>query len=271
MNILIIGSEGLIGKNLKYFLKEKNYKVYDFDIKNGEDYNLKTKTGRKNLEKIINNIDYVFFLAFDVGGSKYLNNINNINYIENNLSIMRNVFEIIKNKKFMFASSQMQNMYNIYGTLKRLGEHYTNNYNQINVRFWNIYGKEKYNNKSHVITDIIYSAKKYNVINLLTNGNETRQFLYTDDCSNALYKIMINHDEILKQKNIIDVSNFEWTSIYDVSKIVSNIYNCKINITENMDNLQTLKNEPDKFILKYWKPTITLEEGIKKLINMDET
>ena len=54
--------------------------------------------------------------------------------------------------------------------------------------------KEDYGEKSHVITDLIYKAKNFNKIKLLTNGLEKRQFLFVDECSEALYTIMINHD-----------------------------------------------------------------------------
>ena len=90
MNVLILGSYGLIGKNLSNFLKNKKYNTIDFDIKMGNDYDLRTTKGKDKLESIIQNIDYVFFLAYDVGGSKYLQNINNISeYIENNINFTK--------------------------------------------------------------------------------------------------------------------------------------------------------------------------------------
>ena len=269
-NILILGSSGVIGLALTNFLKKRKYNVIEFDIKIHISHDLRTELGRNTLKKIINdrNVDYIFFLAFDVGGSKYLNNINKEIYIENNLLIMKNVFSEIKRIPFVFASSQMENMYNSYGTLKRLGEHYTNAYKQINVRFWNVYGNEDYDQKSHVITDIIYKAQNNGKINLLTNGKEKRQFLHADDCSIGLYTIMINHNDILKDKNIIHLTNFKWTTIYEVAEIVSKKYNCLIEFPETKnDTLQTLINEPNDYFLKYWKPTISLEDGINKLIN----
>ena len=272
-NILIIGSRGVIGRNLYNYLRQEGmpkYLIYEFDVQIDKTQDLRTEIDIKNLKDIINNknINYVFFLAFDVGGSKYLKNIIEDIYIEDNLLIMKNVFSEIKNIPFIFASSQMENMYNSYGTLKRLGEHYTNHYNQINVRFWNVYGKEHYDEKSHVITDIIYKAKHNNKITLLTNGKEERQFLHSDDCSIGLHTIMICHKEILKETNIIHLTNFKWTSILQVAQIVAKKYNCLIEYPEDkVDTLQIKQNQPSRYFLKYWKPTISLEEGINKLIN----
>ena len=57
------------------------------------------------------------------------------------------------------------------------------------VKFWNVYGIEKQIEKSHVITDFVLMALKKK-INMLTNGKESREFLYADDCSKGLYVIM---------------------------------------------------------------------------------
>ena len=97
----------------------------------------------KNIKKS----DFVFFLAFDVGGSRYLKKYQRTyDFLINNLLIMSNVFRLLKkyNKKFIFASSQMSNMdFSPYGTLKRLGEDVTKSLNCLYVKFWNVYGIEK--------------------------------------------------------------------------------------------------------------------------------
>ena len=267
-NILILGSSGLIGKNLCKFLKQKKHTVIQFDLDMGNNYDLSSKEGKKTLENIIQsqNIDYIYFLAFDVGGSKYLQGINIPNYIQNNIAIMENVFSVIGNIPFVFASTQMENIYHPYGTLKRLGEHYTTHFNQISVRFWNVYGKESFGLKSHVITDIIYKAKTDNKITLLTNGNEERQFLHTSDCSEGLYKIMLNHHKIIKDTNIIHLTSYKWVKIIDIARIIANIYKCEIDYPEDNDKLQNIKNEPNNYFQKFWKPKISLLEGIKKCI-----
>tara|TARA_A100001015_G_scaffold321162_1_gene450510 strand:+ start:5916 stop:6719 length:804 start_codon:yes stop_codon:yes gene_type:complete len=267
MNILILGSSGVIGKNLTKFLKNKGYNVIEFDIKMGEIYDLRKVESINLLKMKIQEADYVFFLAFDVGGSKYLENINVLKYIDNNMSIMKNVFECINNKPFIFASTQMENMYCSYGALKRVGEMYTKSLNGVSVRFWNVYDKEDYDEKSHVITDFIYKAKNYGFIELMTNGEESRQFLHADDCSEGLFTIMNNHNELKNRDIALHLTNHIWSSILEVAEIIGKIYNCKILINKNkVDTLQTLHNEPDTFLSKYWSPSISLEDGIKSLL-----
>ena len=160
--ILILGSDGQIGGHLIDFFKDKKkYQILKFDIVSGKSFDLRNFNNKK-LENNIKKSDFIFFLAFDVGGSRYLKKYQKTyNFLINNLLIMSNVFRLLKkhNKKFIFASSQMSNMdFSPYGTLKRLGEDITKSLNCLYVKFWNVYGIEKQIEKSHVITDFILMA-----------------------------------------------------------------------------------------------------------------
>ena len=199
--ILILGSEGQIGSHLLDFLKKKRvYEIIKFDLILGSSFDLRNFNNKK-LEKNIKKSDFVFFLAFDVGGSRYLKKYQkSYNFLINNLLILSNVFRLLKkyDKKFVFASSQMSNMdFSPYGTLKRLGEDVTKSLNSIYVKFWNVYGIEKDTNKSHVITDFILMALNKKKIKMLTSGKESREFLFADDCSEGLFRIMKNFNFFL--------------------------------------------------------------------------
>ena len=104
MKLLILGSSGVIGKSLTTYLRDKDYECIEWDIKNSIDQDLRKEN---NLENIITYIDIIIFLAFDVGGSKY--QINNIDYINNNVDILRNTFNTVyrHKKKIIYISSQM--------------------------------------------------------------------------------------------------------------------------------------------------------------------
>jgi len=252
MKVLVLGSEGVVGKSLVKWLKINGHDVESFDIKLNDSQDL-----TKNIYTW--DVDFIFFMAYDVGVSKYIANTAN-DFIDNNLKLMMNTFKSIENSNvpFIFASSQMQNMYNPYGTLKRIGEHYTNNLNGISVRFWNIYGPEEINNKSHVIPDFIHQFKTSNKIKILTDGTAESQFLYTDDCAKCLISMMNNFEKI--DKKSVDISSFEWVSIYNLAKMISP----NIEISDVKSDLQS-KNEPDTYILKFWKPETSLTEGLRIL------
>jgi len=200
--ILILGSSGQIGSALSEFLK-KNYQILYFDIVNSNKQDLRI-SNNKSFKKLIKKCDFVFFLAFDVGGSRYLQKYQDtFCFLDNNIKIINNVFENISKykKKFIFASSQMSNMnFSNYGILKAIGEKYTEVLGGIIIKFWNVYGIEKDLKKSHVITDFILQAKKNKKINMLTNGKERRDFLYVDDCCRGLELIMKNYKNIKKKK-----------------------------------------------------------------------
>ena len=139
--ILILGSSGQIGGHLvDFFRKYKKYRIINFDIQEGSSFDLRNLNNKK-IKYYIKKSDFIFFLAFDVGGSRYLKKYqHSYNFLINNMLIMNNVFKLIKenNKKFIFASSQMSNMdFSPYGTLKRLGESLTKSLNGLYVKFWN--------------------------------------------------------------------------------------------------------------------------------------
>ena len=270
MKHLILGSEGQIGGHLKEYLIQKNEKYYEFDIirKNDEDLRI---PNNPLLIEYLSNVDMVHFLAFDVGGSLYMKKYQDTyDFISNNIKIMNNTFDLLKKYEtpFIFASSQMSNMiYSTYGLLKAIGERYTKALNGICIKFWNVYGYEKDPEKNHVITDFINMAKNENKIRMRTNGQEERQFLYADDCSECLLKIAKSYDEIDREK-LLHITSFKWTKILEVGNIISKKFgNCPIIPNEEEDMVQKdARNKPDEYILTFWKPRTSLEDGISKVI-----
>jgi len=166
--ILILGSEGQIGNHLKEYLIKKNFIVSKFDIVRSEKEDLRLNYNKQLVLKV-KKADFIFFLAFDVGGTKYLNKYQNTyEFISNNIKIMENTFGIIKmfKKQFVFASSQMSNMnHSSYGLLKNLGEKYTHTLGGIVVKLWNVYGIEKDLKKSKKTLDIA-SGKNTRIIDI---------------------------------------------------------------------------------------------------------
>ncbi len=271
--ILILGSRGQIGAHLKSYL-DKRYLVKGIDIVNSNKEDLRDD---KNLliTKLIRNSDFIFFLAFDVGGSKYLNNYQySYQFLMNNIRIMKNVFHLLKKnkKKFIFATSQMSNMtHSTYGILKKIGEYLTESLGGLNVRFWNIYGAEEDKEKFHVISDFITKGLKSKDVKMRTNGKEVRDFLYTEDCCSALELIMKKY-RFFKKRKIIDLNSGKNTSIRDVAKIISNLFlknqNRKVKFlpSRQKDNVQrNKKNKSDGYFFKFWKPKYTIELGIEKV------
>ena len=276
-NILILGSEGQIGGHLQDYLKvKKKYNVIKFDLILGKKFDLRNFNNYL-LEKQIKKSDFVFFLAFDVGGSRYLKRYQTTyNFLINNLLILSNVFRLLKKhkKKFVFASSQMSNMdFSPYGTLKRLGEDVTKSLNAVYVKFWNVYGIEQDLMKSHVITDFVLKGLKKKQIKMLTSGSESREFLYADDCSEALGIIMNKFNFFAKKRRELHLTTGKRIKIINIAKIIQKLFlkrNIKIKIkpAKKIDDLQNNRNNvPNKYFFKFWKPKYKIEKGIEKIID----
>jgi nucleoside-diphosphate-sugar epimerase len=134
----------------------------------------------------------------------------------------------------------------------------------IYVRLWNVYGYEKVDKRSHVITDFIEMALKDGEIKMLTEGKETRQFLYVEDCCEALFTLSELYNTIPRNEEL-HVSSYVWTSIEDIARIISALCGCSYILGELMDNVQmSIQEEPN--MMAYWKPKTTISEGIKCII-----
>ena len=276
MKITILGSSGQIGTYLTEYLLTKGHEVIEFDVVKNPKHDL-TVIPNEYLDNAIKESDFVFFLAFDVGGSRYLKKYQNtFQFINNNTRLMANVFGFLKkyNKRFIFASSQMRNMsYSPYGVLKNVGELYTKSLNGLIVKFWNVYGIEKDHDKAHVITDFIRKGFETGVIDMLTDGQEEREFLYAEDCCEALEVIMENYNDFTPEDNL-HITSFHSTKIIDIASIICGQFNLirkydvKVQPSSEIDAVQMDKrNKPDTYLTKWWIPKTSIEMGIEKVFN----
>jgi nucleoside-diphosphate-sugar epimerase len=274
MKITILGSSGQIGAYLTEYFRNKGHQVHEFDAVNGKDQDM-TLIPNPELERVIEDSDFVFFLAFDVGGSRYLKKYQHtFQFIDNNIRLMANAFGLLKkyNKRFIFASSQMSNMsYSPYGVLKNVGELYTKSLKGLIVKFWNVYGIERDHEKSHAITDFIRKGFETGIIDMLTDGQEEREFLYAEDCCDALETIMENYDDFTSEDNL-HITSFHSTKIIDVASMILGQFNLigkydvKLQPSTEKDIVQMDKrNKPDTYLLKWWTPKTTIEQGIAKV------
>ena len=276
MIISVLGSSGQIGAYLTEYLRGKGHEVIEIDKNLGPQHNL-TAIPNEFVEIQIKRSDFVFVLAFDVGGSRYLKKYQHtFDFVNNNTRMMANVFTMLEKhkKRFVFASSQMSNMsYSPYGVLKRVGELYTATLKGLTVKFWNVYGIEKDMDKAHVITDFIRKGFEEKEFEMLTDGTEERQFLYAEDCCEALEAVMENYTDF-KPEDPLHITSFRSETIREVANIIQGcfamegMYDVKINSGLAKDSVQMDKrNEADTFILDWWVPKTTIDNGIRQVFN----
>ena len=275
MKIAILGSSGQIGSYLTEYLRKKNHEVFEFDIVNGEHQDM-THIPNSYLRNAIMNCDFVFFLSFDVGGSHYLKKYQHtFNFIDNNARMMVNVFGLIEQyeKPFVFASSQMSSMsYSPYGVLKRVGELYTKSLQGLIVKFWNVYGIERDMEKAHVITDFIHKGFKTGKIDMMTDGKEQREFLYAEDCCEAMETILQNYNSFSSDDEL-HITTGASTSILEIAQYIQILFkkiNLEIDIVPNKSKDEVQKdarNISDPYIRKWWTPKTNIVDGLSKVFD----
>ena len=274
MKVTILGSEGQIGAYLSEYLEKKGHEVTGIDVVYGPENDLRV-TPNTYVESKIKDADFVFFLAFDVGGSRYLKKYQHtFEFNNNNTRMMANTFRLLNKYKtpFVFASSQMSNMsYSPYGVMKRVGELHTTALKGLIVKFWNVYGIEKDMEKAHVITDFIRRGFEEGEFEMLTDGTEQRQFLYAEDCCEALETIMECYSDF-KPTDPLHITSFNATSINQIAAIIQGQFNLierfdvKIKPGLAKDSVQMDKrNEADTYISGWWLPKTSIDQGIAKV------
>ena len=275
MRVTILGSSGQIGSYLSKYLSKKGCIVREFDLLNGEHQDM-THIPNTYLRNAIMESDFVFFLAFDVGGSHYLKKYQHtFKFINNNTRIMANVFGYLEDYKvpFVFASSQMSNMgYSPYGVMKRVGELYTKSLNGSIVKFWNVFGIEKDMEKAHVITDFIAKGFETGVIDMMTDGTEEREFLYAEDCCEALETIMGCYDQFTCDDELHITTGIS-TSILEIAQIIQILFRnigkeIEVIPASSKDEVQKdARNLSDPYIERWWRPKTDIVDGISKVFN----
>ena len=273
MKVVVLGSSGQIGAYLTEYLRKKGHFVREFDVVNDPHEDM-THIPNPFLRNVIMDSDFVFFLAFDVGGSHYLKKYQHTyKFINNNTRMMSNVFGYISDykKPFVFASSQMSNMsYSPYGVMKRVGELYTKSLNGVIVKFWNVFGIENDMEKAHVITDFIAKGFETGVIDMMTDGTEEREFLYAEDCCEALETIMDCYYQFTCDDEL-HITTGVSTSILEIAQNIQTLFKdigkeVKIVPASSKDEVQKdARNIPDSYIKKWWQPKTNVVDGLTKV------
>lgn len=257
MKNLVIGSGGFLGTQLCRHLRGLGDQVIEYDIKNSV-----TQDARLG-ELPLDGVNRVYFLAWDVGGSKYLyKESSQETQMTWNNELMLNVFKQIMDIPFVFISSQLADATDtVYGVQKQMGEVWTKlSKHGIAVRLWNIYGyNEDFTERSHVVSDFIFQAMANKEINMLTMGEEFRQYIHIDDVCNGLVKAF----DIKDRSKTYDLSTGEWVKLIDLALLISEITDCKVVKGEKLGDSLSIDN---KDFVPGWEPSVSLKEGLTRMV-----
>ena len=263
-------------------------KNYSLDLKEYE-----------NCLKVTEGIDYIYNMACNMGGMGFIEN----NKADCMLSVLINTnllrsCQVNKNKKYFFSSSAC--VYNGskqektfvpglkesdaypadpedgYGWEKlfseRMCRHFTEDFGLATrvVRYHNVYGpmgtydggREK---APAALSRKIALAKMNNQkeIEVWGDGEQTRSFMYIDDCLEGTKKIFNS-----SQEDVYNLGSSEQVSINQMIDIIEEIADFKVNkkyLLEKPKGVRGRSSDNSKISSDFdWAPSISIKEGLKK-------
>jgi len=258
MHNLVIGSEGFVGRPFCAYLRALGETVQPFDRVRSPAEDARTAT------LPLSNAQRVYFLAWEVGGAKYLyRGDNQLAQLEWNLALMQNSLRQFAESgtPFLFVSSQLADTVDtVYGVTKRLGEVWTQLLPAgVCVRLWNVYGGyEDSTERSHVVADFVHQALDHGVIRMMTTGAERRQFVHIDDVCRGFHAALTQG---LRQ--VCDVSSFVWTSVLEVAQMIGHLTGADV-----IPGTRTGRTPmtPNRNPVPGWRAEVDLREGLSRMI-----
>ena len=297
---VITGGAGFIGSNLTDHLVKIGHKVIVLDnFISGKKSNLSHHKKKdlkiikidiskfNNLDKYFKGADYVFHLA---ALAQIIPSIKNPKkYFKNNVIGTIKVVEAAKRakvKKFIYAASSSCygapkkfptsesdkiELSNPYAVTKFIGEEIIMKYASmfkmpnISFRFFNVYGPrlDISGQYSAVMGNFLNQKKNNKPLTIVGDGKQTRDFIHVDDLANAFIKIIRSKCV----NKIYNLGSGKRTSI----NTIANMFNGKKKFIpirpgepkNSLANISKLKKDIN------WKPAVSLEEGIERLLKFN--
>ena len=301
MKSIVTGGAGFIGSNLADKLVEEGHKVIVLDnFSTGRRLNLshhkknkvkivKTDISKNNqLDKYFKGVSYVFHLA---GLASLLQSIKNPNkFFDTNVVGTFNVIQAAKKaniKKFIYTASascygipdkfptsenSKIKLLNPYAFTKWQAEelimHWAKMYNfpAISLRLFNAYGPRLNTSTDYrAVFGIFLNQKLANKpLTIIGNGEQTRDFVHVRDLICAILKAAFSQ----KKGEIYNVGSGREIKVNEIAKLIGgkkiHIPKRYVEAGRSLADITKVKKDIN------WQPKITIEEGVKELLNFDK-
>jgi len=287
MNILIIGSNGFIGKSL-YDYFSSFYNIYGVDVVESNQKKFSQINSISDIENLegINTFNFII----NASGSTDVKRSNELplNDFEKNTLNVYEILSIIKVKnpdaKFINISSgavygnknsaaietDKLNPVSTYGFNKKMAENICEHfYNQFKIssyslRIFSAYGPGL---KRQLFWDLYKKSLKTNQIELYGDSTDYRDFIYIDDICEFINIII---DKNISGYHVFNLSSGLLTTIESAVKIFFNILDKNLKYSFSGNSIQGYPKGVFADISKAKKfgfvPKYTLEQGLKKTI-----
>ncbi len=302
---LVTGCSGFIGFHWTKNLLKKKHKVIGIDLKpfpeqkylNNKNFKFYNQSIFDDIlmKDLIDSSDYICHFAGIAEPLKYLDfpervidltayqSIKLIKYCQNKnkLFFYTSTSEIFgKNLKLPFDenSDRVLGSTSIlrwcYSSSKAIVEHYLyanvkeKKINFVGIRLFNIYGKYL---KGRVVSNFMENA--INNVDLVVNkpGNQTRSFMFIDDCITIMYKLLHTKKSV---NEFFNIGNREEVSILKLAKMVKDVTKSKSKIilkemkNINYEDIPKRSTNMKKLMKIYnYKLKFNLKEGLLKYYN----
>lgn len=292
-------------KDEGYWVRGVDKKLHEHEeYSHADDFQLADLTLQSDVQRVIDHwFDEVYQLAADMGGAGYINtNLYDADVMHNSATINLNVLHRCKEmniKKVFFSSSacvyneELQST-NVnpdcressaypahpdseYGWEKLFSERLFHAYNRQHgmqnkvARFHNIFGpygtwdggKEKF---PAAVCRKIAKANDGDEIEIWGDGEQTRSFLYIDDCIDGTQQVFNS-----KFSDVFNVGSEEQVSINQMIEIIEKIANYRVKKNYQLDKPKGVRgrSSDNTFTTKKigWKPAYSLKQGLEKTYN----
>ena len=134
------------------------------------------------------------------------------------------------------------------------------------VRIFNTYGPRMLENDGRVVSNFIVQALRGKDITVYGDGSQTRSFCYIDDLVEGMVRMMANDGE----PGPVNLGNPAEFTIMELAKVVKELTGSQSRVVHReLPQDDPVQRQPDITVAREkldWKPTVELEEGLKKTI-----
>lgn len=265
--IAITGSEGFLGNAITKKLRAQKIPFDSFDFKK---HNLFKPESLKSL--VLGKDIIIHLAAINRGDDTELIKVN----VLGTLNLLSAMSKYSPNSRIILSSSfQVYLKSGLYGLSKKTDEDLIEEYTKktglkgMVLRISNIYGPNGKPFYNSVIATFAYLIKNNKPVTINGDGSAKRDFIYVDDVAEAFIGAALK--KLKKPFEIMDICSGKAVSLNRVLKILKMasgknfkvMYNANVKEKAWPTNRKNFKKAKS---LLNWKPTTSLEEGLKSVL-----